>query len=363
MDPRLVNNLSTPGASTPGSSQKTSRPVLAVLDRSSLARYSGSLTSSQQQATLLALEPGGRALISVAGKELGVLFLGSSTLRPGDRFSVQLQMLPDMADTQGTNQPGKGVAGSAGVRSTLSSSALSLGALSKIATMQDAVVAVASASISEAKTQIAEAIRSGVLAGTASMNLIDALGDFLSGSVERSGLFYESHLKEVALGRRNAKLLLQEPQALSEDSQQIDEEAFALSRSSAGPLPVFPTPEKLSGFVSKQLAALFDHSFSLLISGLFSEPISIFFEKDGPGSSVEDAAPAWQVTVETMLESLGVVRFQVKNYSSGWDITLWAESQEVGFFRSKIPPLLETLGALNVPVLSLNIQSLVLDDV
>lgn len=363
MDPRLANNLSSPVAPTAGASQKPSRPVLAVLDRSSFARYNGSLSASPQQATLLSLEPGGRALISVAGKELGVLFLGSSNLRPGDRFSVQLRMLPDMVDTEGPAQTTKDFPGASGVRSTLSNSALSLGALSKAATTQNAVVAVASGSISEARTQIASAIRAGTLTGTVSMNLIDALGEFLSGSVERSGLFYESHLKDVALGRRNAKLLAQEPQVLGEDSQQIDEESFAQSRSSANPLPVFPTPEKVSGFVSRQLAALYDHSFSLLVDGLFSDPISIVFEKDGSGNGADQGSPQWQITIETNLDSLGPVKFQVKSQPAGWDITIWSLSQEVDFLKSKLPSLLSTLSALDVPVLSANIQILAPSDV
>lgn len=361
MDPRLANSV-TSSVAPSGSSQKVSKPVLAVLDRGSVASFAGGISTTPQQATLVSLEPGGRAIILVSNKELGVLFLGSSALKPGDRFSVQLRMLPGMIDSETANQkPENARPPNSGVMSTLSPGALSLGALSKAATIQEAVVAVSSGSISEARKQIQGAIRSGSVTGSVTMNLIEALSEFLSISVERSGLFYESHLKDVALGKRNAKQLLLEHQTLSGETQQIDEEGFAQGRTSSGPLPAFPTPERLSGFVSKQLSALYDNSFSMLINGLFAEPISLTYEKENAPSNADSAdknPPIWQVTLETKLPALGDLRFTVKDCSPGWSVSVWADGEVLPSLRHGATSLKSTLDALAVPLRSLSFHDI-----
>lgn len=145
-----------------------------------------------------------------------------------------------------------------------------------------------------------------------------ALAKQVSSAVENSGLFYESHLQEWALGQRSKEQLAMEPQAKFSPEQIISDkglDASALNQSAK--------------LVTAQLATLDQSKISLALGGLLDKPIQIDIEpdqaneQDAEQNETEQARP-WVARLKLDMANLGELEVRVRLLGSRCDVKMLA---------------------------------------
>ncbi|HEX4917611.1 MAG TPA: flagellar hook-length control protein FliK [Limnobacter sp.] len=151
--------------------------------------------------------------------------------------------------------------------------------------------------------------------------LATALAQQVSAAVEKSGLFYESHLQQWASGQRSVEQLAQEPQARFGTEQVISDKGLdpsALNQS-----------VKL---INAQLATLDTSRIALSLQGLLGQPIEIEIEpdqhQDNERPQGEDTEPArpWVARLKLDMPYLGELHVRVRMVGSQCDVQIEASS-------------------------------------
>ncbi|HEX4842764.1 MAG TPA: flagellar hook-length control protein FliK [Limnobacter sp.] len=152
--------------------------------------------------------------------------------------------------------------------------------------------------------------------------LATALAQQVSAAVEKSGLFYESHLQQWASGQRSTEQLAQEPQAKFGTEQVIADKGLdpaALNQS-----------VKL---VNAQLATLDTSKIALSLQGLIAQPIEVEIEPEQhaeqghqQGQDNETLRP-WVARLKLDMPYLGELHVRVRMVGSQCDVQIEASSQ------------------------------------
>ncbi len=157
------------------------------------------------------------------------------------------------------------------------------------------------------------------------------LGEQLAGqlraALRQSGLFYESHLADLVLGKASPHALRQEPQA-----QAAPPTAATAGSQAQGPdRPAgagSTIPDRLVPIVHQQLEALASHQYVLhgqawpgqAFEWLIEDP-----EDGGPSGAGENDDSRWRSTLRLTLPSLGHVEAELQLSGSGLTLRLRAE--------------------------------------
>ncbi|WP_370262601.1 flagellar hook-length control protein FliK [Limnobacter sp.] len=149
--------------------------------------------------------------------------------------------------------------------------------------------------------------------------LSTALAQQVSAAVEKSGLFYESHLQQWVSGQRSTEQLAQEPQARFGAEQVIGDKGLdpaALNQSAK--------------LVTAQLATLDSSKIALSLQGLMGQPIDIEIEPDHqqdepdtPEAQTEAARP-WVARLKLDMPYLGELQVRVRMVGSHCDVQIEA---------------------------------------
>ncbi|HEX4880531.1 MAG TPA: flagellar hook-length control protein FliK, partial [Limnobacter sp.] len=151
--------------------------------------------------------------------------------------------------------------------------------------------------------------------------LSTALAQQVSAAVEKSGLFYESHLQQWASGQRSTEQLAQEPQARFGNEQIIGDKGMdpaALNQSAK--------------LVTAQLAALDSSRIALSLQGLMGQPIDIEIEPDDRSDDEQkseqnsEATRPWVARLKLDMPYLGELHVRVRMVGSQCDIQIQANS-------------------------------------
>jgi len=192
-----------------------------------------------------------------------------------------------------------------------------------------------------------------------------ALAANLQRTVANSGLFYESHLQQLALGQRSAVQLAQEPQARLNSRQ--DESASAMR-----------TPRSEDGAQQAPLAALHPQALALVRQqlDLLAVPQFRWAGEAWPGASMdweiqedqssrqgaandEPAQRRWTSRLGMTLPSLGSVEARLSILGSTLELRLAAsESVTVDLLNSAGVELPQRFDALGLKLTALQIASL-----
>ena len=155
-----------------------------------------------------------------------------------------------------------------------------------------------------------------------------ALGQALREALQTSGLFYESHLADLAFGRANPSELRKEPQAdlKQADAQQQQHSAAATrARAEAPPAvarrraasggsnaPAPGTPingihQDLNALVRQQLDVLANQALAWRGEAWPGTPMDWEVQRDPYGGDPESAVPTWATRLKLDLPRLGLV--------------------------------------------------------
>ena len=151
-------------------------------------------------------------------------------------------------------------------------------------------------------------------------NLTGELAQKVSSAVENSGLFYESHLQQWALGQRSKDQLELEPQSRFGLEQTISEKGLD------------PAAANQSvRYVTAQLAAL-DHSkVALALDGLLHKPVEIEIEPDTASpeeqNQTEDAPRPWVARLKLDMANLGELQVRVRMIGNRCDVQISSSAE------------------------------------
>jgi hypothetical protein len=195
-------------------------------------------------------------------------------------------------------------------------------------------------------------------------------------ALERSGLFYESHLAQWIAGKRARHELLLEPQsrlggsrsissAECTDKQYLHETGFVAHaensnhQNKAGRTPVHDEQARSEALslIRLQLEALETRQIGWQGEGWPGQPITVeFFEEDSCTSSDTDqaSANAWKTRLCVTLPTLGKVTGTLRLYAHELEVNLTGENPAVvTMLRAGAPMLsrgLESGGILLLPI-------------
>lgn len=351
MEPSNLDQIRSASNSGIDRPQAGSKALVAVVSASSASTYRD-IPKGPQLARVAALANDGKATLLVNGRLIFVDLPAGAKLKVGQDLSVLLKVL---------NQPNAGAVRSAtsgnfpdstlrllGQESSstkLSPTGALLGALAKRASNTDPVFLVASETLNAARAQITAAVSAGALTGNVHSNLVDSLVEFLFSGMDKSGLFYESHLKDWVLGKRNTQQIRDESRMAMAKSSQLDENAFAQHRLSH---PTEDMPQgKVSENVAKQLASLFQNSVGFNIQGLFGSPVEIFIEKNNQEErrSKNQGRGDWSLSITTDLPCGQILRLDLMMSNASISGKIIGPVEITDRLSSVVPVLTDRLSA------------------
>lgn len=147
----------------------------------------------------------------------------------------------------------------------------------------------------------------------------------VSNAVEKSGLFYESHLQQWANGERSKTQLLQEPQSRFGQEQVISEKQMDPA--------AFQQSVKLVG---QQLATLDQSRMAINLQGLFPNPVELEISADADSEADQNAAPQlegqrpWLAKLKLDMPTLGELRVQLRLVGNTLDLQIAASKDSKG---------------------------------
>ena len=148
-----------------------------------------------------------------------------------------------------------------------------------------------------------------------------ALAAQVSSAVENSGLFYESHLQQWALGQRSQDKLALEPQSKFTQEQVIQEQGLnAAAVAQSGRM------------VNAQLAVLDQQRIELQLQGLLGRPVDIEIQPDDQGEQPSDVGEQegnrpWVARLKLDMAHLGVLQVRIRMIGSNCDVQIASNAQ------------------------------------
>ena len=337
-------------------------PIVAILSRQLPLPQAQQFAGQTTLVRVIKSEPGGKAELEVAGQKLAVQLPQGRTLTAGEMVTVSFA-LTDKGD--GLGAPGVGAKKIQDTRNLiatlpastedaepqqsssfvdrLSGAARLIGLLERLGQGQPTSVSTqVMSSLKQLSTQFSSAITSAPLPTSQSpaeqssnataqarqnqqtsqvrqlqipTGLTGALAQQVSAAVENSGLFYESHLQQWALGQRSTDQLAQEPQVKFGPEQVIGEkglDASAVSQSAK--------------LVNAQLATLDTSRIVLSLQGLLGQAIDVEIEPDSRKPEDDQTEPEgtrpWVAKLKLDMAHLGTLQVRLRMVGSVCDVQI-----------------------------------------
>lgn len=310
-------------------------PIVAVLSRQLPLPQAQQLAGQTALVRVVKSNLGGQAELEFAGKNIPVKLPQGRTLTAGEMVTVSFA-LGEKIDEVGTSSTGgKKVTDTSKVQtplpfnteepdeqntsssfvSHLSNAAKLIGFLDQLGKGQSTkLFAQIPKDIKHLNTQAQQEIQKGQ-----NNSLSGMLAQHVSSAVENSGLFYESHLQQWALGQRSTDQLSQEPQAHFRPEQRIAENGLdpnAIAQSAK--------------MVNAQLAALDNSKVSLNLQGLFGQPVDVEIEPDQHHTTDEsdpENTRAWSANLKLDMAHLGILQVRIRMVGSQCDVQIASSAE------------------------------------
>lgn len=327
--------VKSPESSTRGSSSTaaTRATILSGLSLSDRRALEGSV----QTATFLKSTSSNTILVKLGQYTAELLMEQDVDLQPGEEFSVRIGKSSGGLENPLSLRRVNGGRGfqSEGFRIEITKAGSLFGDLVLLSKGEPALISAKSDSMRSVRDLMAGAMNPendqvdmrGVLG--------KALAEFIFSVVDKSGLFYESHLRQWALGKRPTSAIKAEMQNMSAGFvESYDDNTPALAKH----FDVNGTSDKNPQFAASQMSLLESGKFGLLIHGLFGSPIEIEFEKEqrkGKNEGAEDLGPpAWSISVSTTTPALGSISGVLRQLDGLLDIHVSAAPEATTVLKS-----------------------------
>ncbi len=352
------------GAVGPVTPVMRAAPIIATVQKETLpAGFAKTISGAPQVATMVSMESNGRATVNIGGQLLTVKFPLPNMIKTGDQFSILLRLGGEFSTAEKTitSDPGRPFSNNSALPSANQSTPVTISRPGELITnVINSAVAKGLApymSVAEDLRNVRRQIsdlngRSMIVHGSEARGLLIAsLADFIFGSVDRSGVFYESHLKDWLAGRRTLSQIKKEPQNfLSIQSGYED---------GITEIPLGGDKDKLSSLVSNQINALLTGKFQIVLEGLFPYPVELNFERefdDADSRQFPGAKSPWVVNIKMYLEQLGLVEGKVRVHEDVLDLQIACSPPLHEILTKTIPGAREDLAQAGVVVNSISVK-------
>lgn len=188
--------------------------------------------------------------------------------------------------------------------------------------------------------------------------LAKSLAEFIFSVVDKSGLFYEAHLKQWAMGKRSTQSIKAEMQNMSSGFvESYDDNTPSIAKH----FEAFGTADKNPQFAASQMGLLESGKFGLLVHGLFSAPIEIEFERDQNEKNSDDSGTqeraAWSISITTTTPSLGLVSGVIRQQEGLMDVHISGSKEAISNLKAKRQSFISTLNNGGVSVRSITFDN------
>jgi hypothetical protein len=333
------------------------QPIAAVLSRQLPLPVVSQLVGNQLPVTIFKVAPNGKqADFFIAGKQISVELPPGEKVSEGDEVTLDLKVDDDIGQLLGRGRsafaPVKGVKGSVDEiaykeqrqddnpemrfkpkpNPLLSAAGKLLGQFSSVSSSQGASVAV-TAKTKETLKRSLEALLMGAASSLDASSLESAGAELalaMKDNVDKSGIFYESHLRQWLDGKRSLQEIRNEMQNRFALDCGISEEAFLSQYQYAEDPDFLPLPREVSLLVGNQFAAIESGKIDLTFQGLLDQPVRLSiqkpqpieiydpYERDNEGWRDDDEArmapKIWRSELTLDLPVLGLIQFELFLY-------------------------------------------------
>lgn len=305
------------------------------------------IEGSVQTATFLKSTGKDTILVKLGQYTAELLMDQESDLQPGEEFSVRIGKpsggLENPLSLRRIN--GGRIFQSDGFRIEITKAGSLFGDLVMLSKSEPALISAKSDALQTVKDLVLKSLEPGRDQVDLKGILGKSLAEFIFSVVDKSGLFYESHLKQWAMGRRTTQSIKAEMQNMSSGFvESYDDNTPLLAKH----FDVNGTADKNPQFAASQMSLLDSGKFGVLIHGLFGAPIEIEFEQErgkqrDEGSAGNEPA-AWTVSITTSTPSLGMLSGVIRQQAGILDVHISGDQAAL----DRLKPLRKTfVAALN----------------